>query len=287
VVAREADFFIEEQTPGVHLRLQVKEWLLRQNTPYQEIVIAETVELGRMMALDGKIMLTEADEAFYHEMLVHPIMMTLEAPEMIAVIGGGDGGTVREVLYHPTVRKVFWVEIDEAVITAARSLLPSVNAGVLEDPRVELTVAPGEQWLAGYAEAFDAIIVDGTDPVGPAVPLFEHPFFQTCRRALKPHGMLALQCGTPFYFRDEVQMVWSNLQKVFSRVKLYLGFVPTYPASLWSYAMAGEHLQVPDLAEIKRRQSQRGLNHCRYYSPEIHLSSFVLPPFVQELIKFK
>jgi len=283
-VSGEAEFFTEEQTDGVHLRLKVRQWLVRQQTAYQELVIAETTELGKLLALDGKVMLTEADEAFYHEMLVHPTLMNLDRPETIAVIGGGDGGTVREVLRHPSVRQVFWVEIDEAVLKACRQWLPSVHQGVFDDPRVQVTVAPGEEWLSQFHAAFDAIIVDGTDPIGPALPLFEPPFFRTCRQALKPQGILALQCGTPFYFRDEVRLVWRNLREVFEVVRLYLGFVPTYPSGLWSYAMASRHLPTLDEATLQSRYQERQLTTCRYYCPEVHLASFALPPFVSELL---
>jgi spermidine synthase len=283
-VSDEGEFFTEEQTDGVHLRLRVRRWLVRQKTAYQELVIAETTELGKLLALDGKVMLTEADETFYHEMLVHPALISLAEPETVAVIGGGDGGTVREVLRHPSVRRVFWVEIDEVVLKACRQWLPSVHQGVFDDPRVEVTIAPGEQWLSQFHAAFDAIIVDGTDPVGPALPLFEPPFFRTCRQALKPQGILALQCGTPFYFRDEVRMVWRNLREVFEAVRLYLGFVPTYPSGLWAYAMASHHLPTLDEATLRCRYHERKLATCRYYTPEIHLASFALPPFVQGLL---
>ncbi len=281
---REDDFFTEQQTEGVRLSLKVTRWILRQKTPYQELVIAETVELGRLLALDGKVMLTEGDEAFYHEMLVHPALVSLDKPQTVAVIGGGDGGTVREVLRHPTVQRVFWVEIDEEVLSACKELLPSVHWGVFDDPKVEIVVAPGERWLPSFKAQFDAIIVDGTDPIGPALPLFEPPFFNTCRQALKPDGILVLQCGTPFYFREEVKMVWRNLKQVFDQVRIYLGFVPTYPSGLWAYAMAGNFLPDLGLTELHRRYRERRLTNCRYYTPEVHLASFALPPFVQELL---
>ncbi|GBC97864.1 Polyamine aminopropyltransferase [bacterium HR17] len=278
------EFFTEEQTEGVHLRLRVRQWLLRRRTAYQDLVIAETTELGRLLALDGKVMLTEADEAFYHEMLVHPALISLDEPRTVAVIGGGDGGTVREVLRHPSVREVFWVEIDAEVMAACRQWLPSVHRGVFDDPRVRIVVAPGEEWLPRFSATFDAIIVDGTDPIGPALPLFEPPFFRTCQRSLTSHGILALQCGTPFYFRDEVRRVWDNLRQVFAEVRLYLGFVPTYPSGLWTYAMAGARLPALDATELSRRCQERQLSGCRYYAPHIHLASFALPPFVQELL---
>ncbi|NLO90015.1 MAG: polyamine aminopropyltransferase [Clostridia bacterium] len=286
-MAKKGDsFFIEEQVEGVHFHLKIKQWLLRQKTRYQELIVAETEDLGRMMALDGKVMLTEADEAYYHEMLVHPLMVMLDNPQTVAVIGGGDGGSVREVLRHPSVKKVYWVEIDEAVVEASRSFLSSVCMGIFEDPRVDLIIAPGEEWLADKEDAFDALIVDGTDPIGPALPLFEQPFFEMCRRVLKAHGLFSMQCGTPFYFHNEVRMVNRNLGSVFPQVKLYLGYVPTYPSGLWAYAVAGERLNELNLSEIRKRCEQRGLTNLRYYSPEIHLSSFVLPPFVQELLEF-
>ncbi len=278
----EDDFFTEQQTDGVHLSLKVRKWLLRQKTAYQELIVAETSELGRLLALDGKVMLTEADEAFYHEMLVHPALISLDEPKTVAVIGGGDGGTVREVLRHPSVQKVFWVEIDEAVLSACRELLPSVHCGVFDDKKVQIVVAAGEKWMPNFSWEFDAIIVDSTDPIGVALPLFEPSFFNSCKRALKPNGILALQCGTPFYFQNELKMVWRNLRQVFEQVRLYLGFVPTYPSGLWAYAMAGSFLPDLDLAELQRRQKERGLVKCRYYSPEVHIASFALPPFVQD-----
>ncbi|MCS7265893.1 MAG: polyamine aminopropyltransferase [Armatimonadetes bacterium] len=281
----EEDFFTEKQTDGVHLSLKVKRWLLRQKTAYQELIVAETTELGKLLALDGKVMLTEADEAFYHEMLVHPTMMSIDIPQKVAVIGGGDGGTVREVLRHPSVQKVFWVEIDEVVLSACKEWLSSVHCGVFDDERVEIVIAPGEKWLPNFSSEFDAIIVDGTDPIGPALPLFEPDFFSACKKALKPDGILALQCGTPFYFRDEVRMVWRNLKQVFEQVKFYLGFVPTYPSGLWAYAMAGNSLPNLDLKELYRRQKERGLINCHYYSPEVHIASLALPPFVQDLLQ--
>lgn len=278
------EFFTEEQTDGVQLRLKVRRWLVRQRTRYQELLLADTAELGRLLALDGKVMLTEADEAFYHEMLVHPALMSLEQPETVLIIGGGDGGAVREVLRHPSVRKVYVVEIDEDVVATCRQWLPAVHQHGWDDPRVELVIAPGEQWLQQWQNAFDAIIVDGCDPVGPAVPLFETPFFRSCQRALKHRGILALQCGTPFYFRSEVHDVWQRLRHIFSAVKVYLGFVPTYPSGLWAYAMAGQFIPELSLAELSRRFAERRLGVLRYYTPEVHLSSFALPPFVRELL---
>ncbi|MCS7224000.1 MAG: polyamine aminopropyltransferase [Armatimonadetes bacterium] len=277
------DLFVEEQRQGVFFGLQVHRWLEKHPTAYQDLIVAETT-LGRLLALDGKVMVTEADEAFYHEMLVHPPLMTHPAPKRVLVIGGGDGGTVREVLKHPTVQQVTWVEIDQQVLSACRKWLPRVSAACWQDPRVSLIVSPGEKWLRGLSELQDIIIVDGSDPVGPSQALFEQPFFANCSQVLSPNGILALQCGSPFYYKEEVQMVWNRLNRLFPFVRLYLGFVPTYPSGLWTYAMASTtDLQVAP-AELRDRFRGRGLGQCRYYSPDIHIASQILPPFVEELL---
>jgi spermidine synthase len=169
-------------------------------------------------------------------------------------------------------------------VEAARRWLPTVQAGVFDDERVSLHIAPGEEWLQTQEATLDAILVDGTDPIGPGRALFEPAFFRSCRRALKPDGLLGLQAGSPFYFRDEVRMVGGHLREVFPQVRFYLGFVPTYPSGLWAYAMAGLTVPQPTLEDLRRRQRERRLTPCRYYTPEVHLSAFALPPFVQELL---
>jgi spermidine synthase len=210
-------FFTEEQTPSVHFSLCVRRRLLSKRTAYQQLELVETEEFGRLMALDGKVMLTERDERFYHEMLVHPALLTHRQPQSVLVIGGSDGGTVREVLQHPSVEHVLWVEIDAEVVAASRQYLPSVCAGVFGDHRVELHIMPGEQLMARLSEAVDIIIVDSTDPIGPAVPLFEPPFFRACARALRRGGIYVTQCGTPFFYPH-----WC--QDTFPKVASHLSF---------------------------------------------------------------
>lgn len=273
-------FFTEEQTPHVRFSLRVREKLLTRQTPYQLLEVFATEEFGRLMVLDGKVMLTERDEMYYHEMLVHPALLTHPNPRRVLIIGGGDGGTVREVLRHPAVEEVIWGEIDEAVIDAAREFFPTVCAGVFDDPRVKLRVLPGEELVASFANEIDVILVDSTDPIGPAVPLFESPFFAACRRALRPGGLYATQCGSPFYFQAEVQAVDHHLRSVFAEVRRYLGMMPSYPSGVWSYVMAGDESLALTLAEAQRRFAERALK-LSYYTPEIHLASAVIPPILQ------
>lgn len=274
-------WIFEQQTEHLKLGFRVTETLLDLQTPYQKLEVYQTVEFGRLMLLDGKVMLTERDEYFYHEMIVHPALLSHPNPRRVAVIGGGDGGVVREILKHPSVEAVVWVEIDGAVVEASREFFPTVSQRALSDPRVQLHVAPGETILSDYENHFDVLIVDSTDPIGPAVPLFEAPFFRMCQRSLCPDGIYVTQCGTPLYFPDEIRSVSQELRQVFSQVRFYLGFIPFYPSGLWSYVMGSQTpFQTQDLAE-RFHQDELG---CRYYNPELHAASAVLPGFVRDLV---
>jgi len=277
------DWLCEEQTEGVSYCLRVRRWLVRRRTPYQELALAETEELGRVLALDGKIMLSERDEPFYHEMLAHPALLLHESPKRVLIVGGGDGGTLREVLRHPTVEKATLVEIDREVIEASREHLPAVHQGAFDDPRVELVIGPGEEFALAHPGEFDVILVDSTDPVGPGEALFTPEFYATCRTALQEGGLLALQAGTPFYWPEELAQVVERLKRVFPHVGVYLGFVPAYPSGMWAYVVAGLFDFRRVESELGERFAARGLA-TRYYTPAVHRAAFVLPRFVEELL---
>lgn len=277
------DWLCEEQTEGVELRLRVRRWLVRRRTPFQELELAETEELGRVLALDGKIMLSERDEPFYHEMLVHPALLSHPSPERVLVVGGGDGGTLREVLRHPSVKQAVLVEIDQAVIEASRKHLASIHQGAFDDPRAKIVIAPGEEFMARHHGAFDVILIDSTDPVGPGEALFTSGFFAACREALREGGLLALQAGTPFYWPEELAQVVERLRHSFPYVGVYLGHVPTYPSGMWSYVLAGLFDFRRADSELEGRFAACGLS-TRYYTPALHRAAFVLPRFVEELL---
>lgn len=277
------DWLCERQTEGVELALRVRRWLVRRRTPYQELALAETEELGRVLALDGKIMLSERDEPFYHEMLAHPALLLHERPERVLIVGGGDGGTLREALSHPTVQRATLAEIDREVIDASREFLPSVHRGAFDDPRAEIVIQPGEEYVRGHPREFDVILVDSTDPIGPGEALFAQEFFAACRGALREGGLLALQAGTPFYWPQELAQVVERVKRSFPHVGVYLGFVPAYPSGMWAYVLAGRFDFRAAEPELKARYSARGLA-TRYYSPALHRAAFVLPRFVEELL---
>ncbi|MCS7254197.1 MAG: polyamine aminopropyltransferase [Armatimonadota bacterium] len=279
------EFFTEEQTENVRFSLRIKRWLSRRITKYQLLEIAETLEVGKLLALDGKVMLTEGDERFYHEMLVHPPMVTHSCPRAVLIIGGGDGGTLREVLKHPTVEKVTLVELDGEVIEECKRWLPEVSQGAFEDERVTIVIENGERFVERCSKEFDVIIVDSTDPVGHAEPLFSESFYLACKVALKESGILCTHCGTPFYFKDEVKKVIGCLRKIFANVRLYIGFVPTYPSGLWAYCISSDGKLDLRLGELEERCAARGLKNCSYYTPKVQEAAFVLPAFIEALIQ--
>lgn len=269
-------WFSEDQTKHLRISFRIERVLHRERSPYQEIAVYETAEFGRLLALDDVVMTTERDEFVYHEMLVHPALTAHPGPEEVLVVGGGDGGTVREVLKHRSVRRVVLAEIDERVVAVSRQYLPSLASG-LADPRVEFAIGDGAKYVAEHPGSFDAVLVDSTDPVGPGVVLFEEPFYRAARKALRPGGVFAAQSESPWFNGPLIQRVQSALSAAFPRAWLYLANVPTYPGGYWAFACASLG---PDVSE-PRRERARGLA-TRYYSPEVHRAAFVLPPFVRE-----
>lgn len=272
----------EEQAPGVRLCLEAEESILRMRTAHQEIVLVRTRAFGRVLTLDGKYMVTERDWPFYHEMLVHPALLSHPRPERALVVGGGDGGAARLALEHPSVREVTLVEIDPEVVAVSRAHLAAVHGGALDDPRVRILHAPAEKFVPTCSKQFDVIIVDSTDPIGPGRALFEPAFWAACARALGPGGILALQAGDPFHHPEVLAEVAVGLRTAFPSALPYLGFVPSYPSGMWAYALAGDRALDVEEAVLVERFTARKLR-TRYYTPHLHRAAFVLPRFVAEL----
>jgi spermidine synthase len=269
-------WFTEEQSKGLRISVQVERVVEKRRTPYQEAVVSETSDFGRMLTLDDVIQTTERDEFAYHEMICHVPMCSHPNPDRVLVVGGGDGGAVREVLKHP-VQAVDLVEIDEAVISLSKEHLPSISSG-LADPRVRVIIGDGIEFVAGSRDAYDVIIVDSTDPVGPAQGLFERGFFERVRRALREGGLFAAQTGSPFYSAELVARVYRDLRSVFPKAGLYLGCVPTYPGGLWVFSIGSVG------GEFTSPLPGRVVKGTKYYDEAVHSAAFVLPPFVRRLI---
>ncbi|MCW5698385.1 MAG: polyamine aminopropyltransferase [Rhodospirillales bacterium] len=277
-----AETLYDEQ--GFEQRLLVTRELHREKTDFQEIVVAETKGFGRTLFLDGVVQTTERDEFVYHEMITHVPMLAHGDANRVLIIGGGDGGVLREVLRHP-VEKAVMVEIDGRVVEECRKFLPSLSDGAFDDPRAELIIADGIKYVAESSDSFDAIIVDSTDPMGPGEVLFTEAFYADCCRLLGDGGVLVTQCGVPFFQSSEVTDSYRRLRPYFSDVGFYLAVVPTYVGGHmtlgWASNAAG--LRQVSVDVLSKRFAAAGLQ-CRYYSPAMHSAAFTLPPFITSLI---
>lgn len=275
------DLWLSEVYRGnTQFSLRVVKTLLREQTEFQEILIADTHAWGRVMFIDGVVMLTERDEFIYHEMLTHVPLSAHPRPKHVLVIGGGDGGTVREILKHDP-EHVDLVEIDRAVVDRSRELLP-FTADCLSDSRVAIHYEDGAAWVKAHAGAYDAVIVDSTDPVGPGKVLFEQPFYEDCRAALKPGGVFANQAEGPMFEPDLVRGIFRELGKVFPHCAPYMAMTPSYPMGTWCLGYASVDVSVEE-ARAAGRRAQRHLD-TRYYNPELHGAAFALPTYVRNLV---
>ncbi len=271
-------WFTELQTDNMKLSCRVKKILCEEKTPFQHLAVYDTDQFGRMLALDDVIQTTVKDEFVYHEMITHVGLNTHPNPRRVLVVGGGDGGSIREILKHPSVEQATLVEIDERVIAAAREYLPEISCA-LDDPRVRIIVDDGIKHVRENRNTYDMIIVDSTDPVGPAEGLFGKAFYQDVHDALTEDGLFVAQTESPFFNQDIISRVFKDVQSIFPIARLFLACVPTYPGGLWSFTMGSKkydprQVNVQALPDLK----------TRYYSPSIHLAAFELPPFVSEMI---
>ena len=273
-------WFSELHRNRVGLSIKIKRLLYSGESSFQRIDVLDTYEFGRMLVLYGSIMVTEKDEFVYHEMISHVPLFTHPDPREVLIIGGGDGGTLREVLRHKDVEKAFLVEIDEMVVKTSQQFLPTI-ATDFDNPRAHIIFEDGAKFLArdGY---YDLIIIDSADPIGPAEVLFQREFHQKAFDRLKDDGILIAQTESPMCHRDTIKKIYRNLKSIFPIVRMYLAYVPTYPGVLWSFAFCSKKY---DPIKDFRAEKFKSLSlKTSYYNPEIHNASFCLPNFVRELV---
>ncbi len=257
---------------------RVDDLLYDGRSAYQRIRVIRNAAFGRMLVLDDAVQTTERDDFIYHELLAHVPLCTHPRPRRVLIIGGGDGGLLREALRHP-VEQVTMVEIDRAVVEVTRQYLPEIPGDAFDDPRARLVIDDGLAFVRQTSEQFDVALVDSTDPVGPAVGLFSEAFYGQLAARLGPEGVLAVQSGSPLYQRDVMATVARGMASHFRWVRPYLGTVPTYPGVLWTFTI-GSQARDPlavDAAEIAQRLA--GIT-TRYYTPAAHRHLFTFPPFL-------
>lgn len=268
------------------LTVGINKLLFSEKTPYQTVEVYETDTWGNMMTIDGIVMLSEKDEFVYHEMLSHVAMFTHPRPERVLIIGGGDGGTAREVMRHDSVKQVDLVEIDEAVVRAAKEFLPEV--GDWDNPKLNVKFENGIKLIQDIEEPYDVILIDGSDPVGPAEGLFEKPFIRSCYDALSEQGVFAAQTEGPWEeeFHQSMSQVYHALDETYDVSRMYLAYIPLYPAGMWSFCL-GSRREDP-LTNTTLERISRGMDHfgheLNYYNEDVHRGCFALPNFVQDIL---
>ncbi|WP_054695822.1 polyamine aminopropyltransferase [Syntrophomonas palmitatica] len=272
-------WFNEQNSENYQVKWRVKKVLHHETTPYQELVILETEEWGKVLVLDGAFQVTEKDEFIYHEMIVHVVMNSHPNPAKVLIIGGGDGGTLRELCRHQRLKSVDMVEIDERVVANCRQYLPSI-ASAFADSRLKLYFADGIEFVKNTAEKYDVVIVDSSDPVGPAVELFGTAFYNNLDAILHDDGMVVVQSESPLYYTEAFKNTYNNLKSVFPLVKVYLADIPTYVSGPWSFTVGSKkHDPTEICAEAEK---QYGL---KYYNDNVHRGAFCLPSYIEAILR--
>jgi len=277
--------FMETLYDAYGQAFRIDERLHEVKTDYQHLIIFQNALYGRVMVLDGVIQTTERDEFIYHEMMTHVPIFAFGQARRVLIIGGGDGGMLREVTRHREVEQITLVEIDRQVIDMCRTYLPKHSQGAFDDPRVHVVIEDGINYVRTTHDRFDVIISDSTDPIGPGEALFKEDFYAHCKSCLTPGGLLVTQNGVAFMQLDEVKTTSQRLSRVFEDCYFYTAAVPTYIGGVMAFAWATDNraLRDTDIETLKERFQASGIE-TRYYNPEIHRAAFALPQYVRDAV---
>lgn len=255
--------------------------LYHEKTAHQDLIIFENSAFGRVMALDGVVQTTERDEFIYHEMMTHVPLLSHGAARDVLIIGGGDGGMLREVARHSAIERITMVEIDKSVVNFCKEFLPNHSAGAFDDPRFQLVIDDGVKFVNHSEQTFDIIISDCTDPIGPGESLFTSEFYKGCQRCLKNGGIFVAQNGVCFLQQDEAIFSHQRLSPYFADVSFYQAAIPTYYGGIMTFAWASDNKEHRTISTERLKQRWADLNiACRYYNPAIHTGSFALPEYL-------
>lgn len=273
-------WFTEKQTDKHGITTKISHTLHCEQTEYQQLNIIETEQFGTMLLLDGMVMTTDVDEFVYSEMITHVALNAHPNPRKVLVVGGGDGGTIREIVKHQSVERAILAEIDVRVIETAIEYFPEISSALTGNPRVKLEVGDGIKYIREHKNEFDVIIIDSTEPVGPGEGLFAKDFYQDVYDALKADGIMVAQTESPWFNQELITRVFRDINSLFPITRLYTASVPTYPSGLWSFTIGSKQY---DPLFIKGNQTCE--LDTKYYTNEVHQAAFVLPKFVADLIK--
>ena len=277
-------WYSERHTKDIKFSIRVERQLYSGKSEYQQIDVFESPELGRFLVLDGFLMLTEKDEFIYHEMISHVAMAVHPNIKNVLVIGGGDGGVVRELVKYDSIEHIDLVEIDGKVVEVCKEFFPSITAS-LQDSRVKVYNKDGLRFVRGCQNCYDLIIVDSTDPFGPGEGLFTLEFYGNCYKALKEDGILVNQHESPFYAEDALacQKAHKNIYTTFPICKVYQAHIPTYPSGHWLFGFASKKYH--PLRDLKEEAWNKKGIKCKYYTTTLHKGAFYVPAYVEELLK--
>lgn len=268
----------EYSTDNLKLSMRVKKILHSEKTPYQELLIADTHQYGRVLMLDGAYQLTERDEFTYSEMMAHVPLCAHNNPENVLIIGGGDGAIMREVLKHECVKKCTLIDIDERVIESSKEFLPFAGCS-FSDSRADVKCMDAMKYIRETDERYDVVIIDSTDPVDFAAGLFQSGFYADVKRVMNPDAFMSELTESPFTDTKLMCQSIREMRKVFPLVRMYWGVVPTYPSGMWTYGLSCMN------KNAKPEVPVRDVKGTRYYTNEIHKASFILPPFLEDMIR--
>ncbi|WP_346355540.1 polyamine aminopropyltransferase [Azotosporobacter soli] len=271
-------WFTEFQTKNLGMKVRVKETLYMGKSQFQDVAVIDTEQFGRMLVLDGVFQTSIKDEFTYHEMIAHVPMLTHPNPKRVLVIGGGDGGTIREVVKHAALEKAEMVEIDGVVVEVSKQFLPEISEALLNNhPKVELKICDGIQHMKDADGIYDVIIVDCSDPIGPGEGLFTGAFYKDVYKALKPDGLFVQQTESPFFHQELIRYLHKEISALFPVTRMYLSNVPLYPGGMHSFTMGSKKYD-PLAIEVPETPFA-----TRYYNKDLHKTCFSLPGFVKDL----
>ena len=263
---------------GAAINVKVVKQLESYRSEFQKIDVYETAELGKMLLLDDIIMLTEYDEFAYHEMIAHPALHVHPQANKVLVIGGGDGGTVREILKHSDIREIHVCEIDKEVISVCRKHFPALASG-FDDPKVTIFFEDGAVFISERKHEYDLIIVDSSDPIGPAEVLFQEQFYRNMFDALKEDGITVTQSEGMFFDRETIRKLFAFNRNIFPILYYYFTMVPTYPSGTIGFSFCSKkHHPIKDIYTKNRITT-------KYYTRDIHKASFILPKFMEDIVQ--